>query len=97
VAVNESDPRIIKNYSSAFTKTKLDALLKQKGCNALFLCGLSAVGCVLATYYGAMDRGYDAFMVSEGLISHNAKYTDVIRDICNTVHFEKMKSMIEKK
>lgn len=80
-AVNDDDPRIIKNYPSAFTKTSLDSLLKAKGCNSVYLCGLSAVGCVLATYFGAMDRGYETYMVRDAIISHNADYTDMIRNI----------------
>ena len=81
VPVTVDDPQIIKNYPSAFTKTSLDSLLKARGCNTVYLCGLSAVGCVLATYFGAMDRGYDTYMVRDAIISHNADYTDVIRNI----------------
>ena len=81
VPVTVDDPQIIKNYPSAFTKTSLDSLLKAKGCTSVYLCGLSAVGCVLATYFGAMDRGYDTYMVREAIISHNADYTNVIRNI----------------
>jgi nicotinamidase-related amidase len=81
VPVTVDDPQIIKNYPSAFTKTSLDSLLKARGCNTVYLCGLSAVGCVLATYFGAMDRGYDTYMVRDAIISHKADYTDVIRNI----------------
>jgi nicotinamidase-related amidase len=81
VPVTVDDPQIVKNYPSAFTKTSLDSLLKAQGCNAVYLCGLSAVGCVLATFFGGMDRGYDTYMVREGIISHKADYTDVIRNI----------------
>lgn len=81
VPVTVDDPQIIKNHPSAFTKTSLDSLLKAQGCTAVYLCGLSAVGCVLATYFGAMDRGYDTYMVREAIISHNADYTNVIRNI----------------
>ena len=81
VPVTVDDPQIIKNYPSAFTKTSLDSLLIAQGCNTVYLCGLSAVGCVLATYFGAMDRGYDTYMVRDAIISHNADYTDVIRNI----------------
>jgi nicotinamidase-related amidase len=81
VPVTVDDPQIIKNYPSAFTKTSLDSLLKAQGCNSVYLCGLSAVGCVLATYFGAMDRGYDTYMVRDAIISHNADYTNVIRNI----------------
>jgi nicotinamidase-related amidase len=81
IPVTVDDPQIIKNYPSAFTKTSLDSLLRAQGCTSVYLCGLSAVGCVLATYFGAMDRGYDTYMVREAIISHNADYTNVIRNI----------------
>jgi len=81
VPVTVDDPQIIKNHPSAFTKTSLDSLLKARECNAVYVCGLSAVGCALATYFGAMDRGYDTYMVREAIISHNVEYTNVIREI----------------
>jgi nicotinamidase-related amidase len=81
VPVTVDDPQIVKNYPSAFTKTSLDSLLRAHGCNAVYVCGLSAVGCALATYFGAMDRGYDTYMVREAIISHNVDYTNVIRNI----------------
>lgn len=81
VSVTADDPLIIKHYPSAFTKTSLDSVLKAQGVTTVYVCGLSAVGCALATYYGSMDRGYETHMVREGLISHNMDYTNVIRNI----------------
>jgi nicotinamidase-related amidase len=80
VPVTADDPLIIKNHPSAFTKTSLDSLLKARGCNAVYVCGLSAVGCALATYFGAMDRGYDTYMVREAIISHDVNYTNMVRN-----------------
>ncbi len=70
-------------------------MLKEKGCNMLFLCGLSSVGCVLATYFGGMERDYKVFMVKEGIMSHNSDYTRVIKDICETVSFDTMMFLLE--
>lgn len=95
VPIKPEDPKVIKNYPSAFKKTELDKMLRDKGCNTLFLCGLSAVGCVLATYYGAMDLDYDAFMVKNALLSHNAKFTNSIEDITDAVGYEAIKAMLE--
>jgi nicotinamidase-related amidase len=81
VKIKDDDAKVIKNYPSAFTKTNLDKILKEKGVNTVYLCGLSAVGCALATYFGALDREYEAFMVREAIMSHKADYTDVIRNI----------------
>lgn len=95
VAVLPDDPQIVKNYPSAFKKTELDKLLKAKGCNALFLCGLSAVGCVLATYHGAMDLDYDAFMLKDALISHDAALTKSVQQICTTIDYYALKLVLE--
>lgn len=95
VIIKDNDPQVIKNFGSAFQKTDLDKILKEKGCNTLFLCGLSSVGCVLATYFGGMERDYKVFMVKEGIMSHNSEYTRVIKDICETVSFETMTFLLE--
>jgi nicotinamidase-related amidase len=81
VAVTADDPQIIKHHPSAFTKTSLDSVLKAQGVTTVYVCGLSAVGCALATYYGSLDRGYETHMIREGLISHNMDYTNMIRNI----------------
>lgn len=87
VAVKDDDAKIVKNYPSAFRKTDLDKLLKEKGCNTLFLCGLSAVGCVISTYYGAKDLDYDVFMLRDALISHDAAKTKAVQEICSTIDY----------
>ena len=85
IEINEKDLKIIKNYPNAFKKTDLEKVLREKGCNTLFLCGLSAVGCVLATYFGADNLDFNVFMIKNALISHNATYTKVVEDICETL------------
>lgn len=95
VLVKPEDVRIVKNYPSAFKKTDLDKILKEKGCNSVFLCGLSAVGCVLATYFGANDLDYDTFMVRDALLSHNAEYTRAVQEFCDSVGYMALKVMLE--
>jgi nicotinamidase-related amidase len=95
VAVLPDDAQIVKNYPSAFKKTELDKILKAKGCNTLFLCGLSAVGCVLATYHGAMDLDYDVFMLKDALISHDATLTKAVQEICKTIDYYALKLVLE--
>lgn len=95
VFVNESDSKIIKNFPSAFVKTDLDKILKEKGCNTLFLCGLSSVGCVLATYHGAQERDYKVFMIKSGIMSQNSAYTNVIENISETVTFDTLSFMLD--
>ncbi len=95
VMIKPEDPRIIKNYPNAFKKTDLEKMLRDKGCNTLFLCGLSAVGCVLATYHGAMDLDYDVFMLKDAIMSHNSAYTDSIEDIFSALGYDALKVMLE--
>ncbi len=92
VNICADDPQIIKNYPSAFKKTRLAEWLRDKGCDTLFLCGLSAVGCVMATYFGAEDLDYNTFMVKQAIMCHNSAYTRFVEDIfdapgCGTVKF----------
>ncbi|MCK5148505.1 cysteine hydrolase [bacterium] len=95
IAINEEDPQIIKNYGNAFKKTMLDSILKESGVNSLFLTGLSATGCVLATYFGAVDHDYDTFMVKGTLLSGNAVHTEQIQDILNTVDYAALKLILK--
>ncbi len=95
VAVIADDPQVVKNYGNAFKKTDLDKMLKAKGCNTLFLCGLSAVGCVLATYHGARDLDYDAFMLKNALISHDATLTQAVQQISRTIDYSVLKLLLE--
>ncbi|KPJ61700.1 MAG: hypothetical protein AMJ46_00115 [Latescibacteria bacterium DG_63] len=94
VNIEDGDPKIIKNYPNAFTKTDLETILRDMECNTLFLCGLSAVGCVLATYNGAIDRDFDVFLVKNALMSHNARYTDFVEQIFDTVSYKTLTVML---
>jgi nicotinamidase-related amidase len=95
VTIEPSDPKIIKNYPSAFKKTELNELLRQQDRNTLFLCGLSAVGCVLYTYFDAQNYEYDVFMIRDAIMSHNSEYTDFVEEIFNTVNWTSLQVMLK--
>ena len=95
VLIRNSDPMIIKNHPSAFKNTGLDSLLKSMECNTLFLSGLSSVGCVLATYFGALDHDYKAFMFKNAIMSHNAAYTGYVEEITDTVPWTAIELMLD--
>lgn len=94
IIIKDSDIMVHKHYPSAFTKTDLDKVLKELNCNTIYLCGLSATACVLATYFGGVDRAYNTFLIRDGVMSHDPDYTNVINDICNSVSFETMRIMV---
>jgi nicotinamidase-related amidase len=85
----------VKAFPSAFTKTELEQMLHEEDRNTVFLCGLSATGCVLATYFGAMEREFRVLMVEDALLSGDASYTDVIEEITYSVTMEEMRDILE--
>jgi nicotinamidase-related amidase len=95
VKILPTDPKVVKTYADGFNKTDLDKVIKETGSNTLFLCGLSAVGCVLATWNGAQNYDYKAFMVKNAIISHNSGYTKNVEEIFEAVGFDVVKLIIE--
>jgi len=95
LAVSSEDPKIIKNYGNAFRKTELAEQLKKLKCNTVFLCGLSAVGCVAATYFGSYDHDLNVFLIEDALISHNSKFTNYIEEIYDALSLSTVKFMVE--
>jgi nicotinamidase-related amidase len=95
VKISDSDPRIVKTYGDAFNKTDLDLVIKETGSNTLFLTGLSAVGCVLATWVGANNHDYQAFMVKDAIMSHDSDYTNQAEQIFDAVSYDVVKLLIE--
>jgi len=85
VLIKPDDPKVIKTYPDGFNKTDLNKVLKDKDCNTLFLCGLSAVGCVLATWIGAQNNDYKAFLIKDAIMSHNEDYTNNIEEMFDAV------------
>ena len=94
INVEESDPKIVKNYGSAFVDTELDAMLKEMGVNTLYLCGLSGTGCVLATYFGASERHYGVFMIEGGIMSPKAEHTQAVLEILHAVDFTALRTTL---
>jgi nicotinamidase-related amidase len=95
IIIKPEDPMIIKTYGNAFNKTGLEKMLRAQGCNVLFLCGLSADACVLATYHGAIDLDYDAFLIREALLSPDASKTRFVADLCESVSYSALKIMLK--
>jgi len=95
IKISSDDARVIKTYANGFNKTELDKILSDKGCNTLFLCGLSSVGCVLATYMGAKDHDYKAFLIKDALMSHNSGFTDDIEDIFGAIDYDVVEVLLQ--
>jgi nicotinamidase-related amidase len=86
---------VIKHFPSAFKKTNLTRVLDDLGINTLFLCGLSATGCVLATYQAAYDLDYRLFVLKGGLLSPKASHTECVQDFCSTIDCAGIRLVLE--
>jgi nicotinamidase-related amidase len=95
VLIKPDDSKIIKTYPDGFNKTDLDKVIKEKGCNTLFLCGLSAVGCVLATWIGAFNYDYKAFLIKGAIMSHNKDYTNNIEVMFDAVGYDVIQLILD--
>ena len=95
VLIKPEDPKVIKTYPDGFNKTDLDRVIKESGSNTVFLSGLSAVGCVLATWIGAQNHDYKAFLVKDAIMSHNSAYTENIEVMFDAVSYDVVKLIIE--
>ena len=72
----------------------MDKILKELDCNTLFLCGLSAAGCVMATTVGAMDLDYTFFWINGATMSHDKEITKTMEDLFEAVGYNAIKLII---
>ena len=95
VSIKSEDPMVIKTYPDSFNKTDLNKILKEKGSNTLFICGLSATGCALATWLGAFNHDYKAFLVKDAIMSPNKEHTTNIEIMFDAVGYDMIQLILE--
>lgn len=95
ILIQQEDTQIIKTYSDSFNKTNLNKVLTENGRNTVFLCGLSAVGCVLATKTGAQNNDYKAFIIKDAIMSHSSEFTKNAEAMFDAVSYDIVKLILE--
>jgi nicotinamidase-related amidase len=65
----QNDVEIQKTKGNAFWETNLDQMLKDNGITHVVISGTAAEHCVLATYNGAIERGYRPMMLQHGVFA----------------------------
>lgn len=75
VEMKDQDLIVTKEYSNAFWKTELEQILLNHGIELLIIAGYAAEHCVLFTYNGASERGFNPVLLQNGILS---KHSDVI-------------------
>jgi nicotinamidase-related amidase len=85
IGIAESDVRVIKNYPNAFNKTELESVLAKESIDVVILCGLSATGCVMATYIGAEDHDLHPFLLRDGVAASSDQLVRFAEEIFETM------------
>ncbi len=70
IKVSANDLYIKKEFGNSFWKTDLDILLKELDVDFLVIGGFAAMYCILATYNGALERGYKCTLLQNGIAGY---------------------------
>jgi nicotinamidase-related amidase len=95
IAVLPTDPVFNKRYGNALRDTGLDQYLKDNGIDTLFLTGISAEYCVMATYHGAINLDYRPIMVKDCVDSLVDNRVPFVLDISETISLGALKIMLD--
>ena len=90
--VEQNDFRVTKRRANAFANPELGDALKRLGCDSFLILGLSASGCVLATYFSAFDFDVRPFLVKGCVASANEEHIRFAEDICDTITLEDLQA-----
>jgi nicotinamidase-related amidase len=85
ITATAEDGKIVKAYSNAFNKTELTRMIQDKGCDTVFLIGLSALHCVLSTYLAAYDEGFSPYIVKGAVAGTDEESIKILEKICDTL------------
>jgi nicotinamidase-related amidase len=94
IGIAETDTRVIKNYSNAFNRTELADILALRKIDIVILCGLSATGCVLATYVGAEDHDLHPFLLRDGVAAGSERNVRFAEEIFETLSVGALTQML---
>lgn len=94
IDVRDSDLRVVKNYPNAFNKTPLTEMLKGMGCDTVFIVGLSAIGCAMATHHGAIDLDLEPYFVHDGVAADTEEHVSMAEEICRTISLAELEKKL---
>ena len=95
LVVTENDFFVHKTYSNAFWKTELDTLLKSESVDCIVVSGLAVEHCVLLTYNGAIERGYNTFLLQIGVAGFDDDEIKRIYSLRSVVSYEALEYFLK--
>lgn len=79
------DAVVCKTEMNAFKGSDLEYVLKVRGCDSVLIAGMVAHCCVAATYFGAFDRGFSAYLLRYGTSATDPENVEAVERICRTI------------
>jgi nicotinamidase-related amidase len=95
LVVSENDYFVQKSYSNAFWKTELDTLLKSESVDCIVVSGFAVEHCVLFTYNGAIERGYNTFLLQNGVAGFDDDEIKRIQLLRSVVSYEALEYFLK--
>lgn len=94
ISIRDSDFKVVKHFPNSFARTGLEKILKENGCDSVALSGLSATWCVLATYFGAIDRDMTPHMLRGCLADSSRDNVQFAEEGYEAIALEKLEQLM---
>lgn len=94
IVQKDTDIYITKDFGNGFWKTSLENILIENDVNYVIISGLSASHCVLSTYNGAFERGFEASLLQHGLIGHSIESVKMVENERNLISYSAVKYIL---
>ncbi len=92
---HEDDLCLDKIPSNAFCKTELADLLNQRNVGLVVVSGFAAEYCVLFTYNGAIENGFKAAMLQNGILSNDPAEVYSCYKLRHTISYPVLEFLLE--
>ncbi|MBK8256983.1 MAG: cysteine hydrolase [Polyangiaceae bacterium] len=96
VHVRPEDLHIDKLHGNAFWQTDLEEELRSRSVNFVVLSGFCAEYCVLNTFRGARERGFDAALLRGSLASPHEEHIRFVERTCEVISYGPLEAMLRK-
>lgn len=93
--VSETDYRIEKNFYNSFWKTDLEDILKKEKVDTVIVSGFAAEFCVAATCNGALERGFNVFLLQNGVTGFSEEGATLLQAYRPLISIEALKYFLK--
>ncbi len=93
--IQDQDIYLQKHYSNAFWQTDLEEKLRAMEVETLIISGFAAEYCVLFTYNGAIERGFKAFMLQNGVAGVSLEGVQSISKLRSVIAYDALEYFLD--